>query len=523
MSSVIIAGDTSGTVTLAAPAVAGTTTITLPSTSGTMATTASLGGGATTTTGSSNITLTASSNRVQAVTMTAADKSVILPDATTISSLGGPLYIITNYGSYIFTIKNSSGVNIAEVSSNQTLMLSLSDNSTAAGIWLSEDANYDLSFSDWTTISSSQTSNGSYLMATDCSGYISASKISSTSAIVTWQQGTSGRDIYGSVVSYSGTTITVGTPTLIYNGSTTASFLNKVLMLDSTNGLLFVTRNSNNVIVPFTLSGTTITVGTTSSTFGSSIISNNSSILHAIAMSSTVAVVSYRTNATAPYTAVINTVTHNGSSAPTLGTASSSVQLYSSNDNAAFGLSKIDSTTLFMAYTTVTTAYIVARVATLSGTSAPTLGTANTTAVIGVSNNMVGMNIFPVSSTEVIVFGGANCINYTVSGTTVTYVGYQAYSTYTTNALLYKYLMQSCFLGDNILASQWAAPELFTLKRIGSYIYVKSGQKIGKKMNIDHDYDAAYTVALDSTTAFAFTNNANSGYVIGSIIKYIGT
>ena len=39
MSSVIIAGDTSGTVTLAAPAVSGTTTLTLPTTSGTIVTT----------------------------------------------------------------------------------------------------------------------------------------------------------------------------------------------------------------------------------------------------------------------------------------------------------------------------------------------------------------------------------------------------------------------------------------------------------------------------------------------------
>jgi hypothetical protein len=38
MSSVVIAGDTSGTVTLAAPAVSGTTTLTLPTTSGTIVT-----------------------------------------------------------------------------------------------------------------------------------------------------------------------------------------------------------------------------------------------------------------------------------------------------------------------------------------------------------------------------------------------------------------------------------------------------------------------------------------------------
>jgi hypothetical protein len=41
MASIVVAGDTSGTVTLAAPAVAGTTTLTLPTTSGTIVTTAS--------------------------------------------------------------------------------------------------------------------------------------------------------------------------------------------------------------------------------------------------------------------------------------------------------------------------------------------------------------------------------------------------------------------------------------------------------------------------------------------------
>lgn len=41
MASVVIAGDTSGTVTLAAPAVAGTTTLTLPTANGTVITTGS--------------------------------------------------------------------------------------------------------------------------------------------------------------------------------------------------------------------------------------------------------------------------------------------------------------------------------------------------------------------------------------------------------------------------------------------------------------------------------------------------
>ena len=42
MSSVVISGDTSGTVTLSAPATAGSVVITLPTASGTMATTASI-------------------------------------------------------------------------------------------------------------------------------------------------------------------------------------------------------------------------------------------------------------------------------------------------------------------------------------------------------------------------------------------------------------------------------------------------------------------------------------------------
>ena len=44
MSSVVISGNTSGSITLDSPAVAGNTTISLPATSGTMALTSQLGG-----------------------------------------------------------------------------------------------------------------------------------------------------------------------------------------------------------------------------------------------------------------------------------------------------------------------------------------------------------------------------------------------------------------------------------------------------------------------------------------------
>jgi hypothetical protein len=58
-------------------------------------------GGANVASTSSDVTLTNASNRVQAITMTTSGDKVILPDATTITTLGGPLFIIVNAGTFI--------------------------------------------------------------------------------------------------------------------------------------------------------------------------------------------------------------------------------------------------------------------------------------------------------------------------------------------------------------------------------------------------------------------------------------
>jgi hypothetical protein len=60
MANLVISGDTSGSVTLSAPAVSGTTVLTLPTTSGTLVTTA----GATALTTSGNLTFTGTGNRI---------------------------------------------------------------------------------------------------------------------------------------------------------------------------------------------------------------------------------------------------------------------------------------------------------------------------------------------------------------------------------------------------------------------------------------------------------------------------
>jgi hypothetical protein len=65
--------------------------------------------GATTTSSAVDITLTSLSTQVQSVEMTAADKAVILPDATTLTTKGFPAFVIINTGVYAILLKDNGG------------------------------------------------------------------------------------------------------------------------------------------------------------------------------------------------------------------------------------------------------------------------------------------------------------------------------------------------------------------------------------------------------------------------------
>lgn len=104
MSSVVIAGDTSGTVTLAAPAVSGTTTITLPATSGTLlqsgtAVTVAQGGTGLTAVGTSGNLLTSNGTTWASTAPAAAGSMTLLGTVTATSgnsvSLGS--LVLTSY------------------------------------------------------------------------------------------------------------------------------------------------------------------------------------------------------------------------------------------------------------------------------------------------------------------------------------------------------------------------------------------------------------------------------------------
>ena len=90
MSSVVIAGDTSGSVTLAAPAVAGTTTLTLPATTGTVLTTGNIPTGSVLQVVSSNTTTKTSTTSTSYV-------DVSLSASITPSSSSNNILVIVTY------------------------------------------------------------------------------------------------------------------------------------------------------------------------------------------------------------------------------------------------------------------------------------------------------------------------------------------------------------------------------------------------------------------------------------------
>jgi len=88
-------------------------------------------GGADTVSSAVDVTLTASSAKVQSISMTAAGKSVILPDATTVSE-GYPVFAIKNSGVYPFDIKKNGAGFLRRLDPRQATELGC----TAAGVWI---------------------------------------------------------------------------------------------------------------------------------------------------------------------------------------------------------------------------------------------------------------------------------------------------------------------------------------------------------------------------------------------------
>lgn len=142
-----------------------------------------------------DITLTYAAKQIQLITMTAAEKFVTLPDATTLTETVD-YYILINTGNYRFGVKDSTGNFICSVEATKTGMLSLVNNSTAAGTWKVTDG-ADLMMNRLKTVCNADASTI----------YITSCKLTSTTVLVAWSGASSHG--YCAVLTWTGSAITV--------------------------------------------------------------------------------------------------------------------------------------------------------------------------------------------------------------------------------------------------------------------------------------------------------------------------
>jgi hypothetical protein len=201
----------------------------------TVQTTAATGASGNTITSSAvDITLTSSSTAGQVVTMTAANKRVILPSCTTMTA--GPIaFVITNNGSYGFDVASSDGYVIAALHTGESVTIACTSTATANGGWATSQtgaSTISTTISASTgLIASNSTSTAPYYPPQ--AGVQQVVGLTSTSFLVVYvDRATS--DVYAVVGTISGTTISYGTPTAIYVGTSFGPCMNCVTALSST-------------------------------------------------------------------------------------------------------------------------------------------------------------------------------------------------------------------------------------------------------------------------------------------------
>ena len=255
-------------------------------------------GGATETSSAVDVTLTAASYRVQAVAMTATDKSVNLPSATTLQ-VGGALFVVKNTGTIAFAVRNNAGTLLTAVDAGQIALLYLSNASTSAGVWHVglDGANalaqtiYQATALNVNAVSSTHVSvtamsatqaiaawagasgylncctlnisgnvitSGSVLTVNAvASTYISVAAVSATQAVVTYAGTTS--YIQACTLNVSGTTITAGA---VLNVNAVASIFSAVAAMSATQAIVTYSGTSSYTqACTLNISGTTLTAG----------------------------------------------------------------------------------------------------------------------------------------------------------------------------------------------------------------------------------------------------------------------
>lgn len=240
-------------------------------------------GGATEQSSAVDVTLTAASYRVQAVAMTAADKSVNMPSATTLQT-GGALFVVKNTGALAFTIRNASGTLLAALDPGQLATLYLANGATSAGVWAvgTTQAN-----------ALAQTIYQATALAVNAvsSTHLSVTAMSATQAIAVWA-GASGY-VNACTLNISGTTITAGA--ILVVNAVSSRYISVAAVSASQAVVTYAGSSDYLNTCTLNVSGTTLTAGAIL------IVNAVASVYTSVtAMSATQAVVAY--SGTSSYT-----------------------------------------------------------------------------------------------------------------------------------------------------------------------------------------------------------------------------
>lgn len=237
-------------------------------------------GGATETTASGDITLTSASTRVQSIDPNGADRTVTLPDATTIDE-GTPIFVIHHTGTANkIAVRDNSGSLIAWLTTGEILTCALENNNTAAGTWARFIGT---------------NSSGFFLLETDVfesasSSNISASQLTTDKIIFAYTDGGNSSRPTAVVIDYSGTSPSVGTAVEIATGSSATGV--SVAGITATTAICaYANGTTSGVAVVLSVSGVAITVETAD---GDTFEAAECRFISVDVCSSSLAIVSYR-------------------------------------------------------------------------------------------------------------------------------------------------------------------------------------------------------------------------------------
>lgn len=206
-------------------------------------------GGATETSSAVDITLTAASYRVQAVAMTAADKYVTLPNATTLAT-GGEVFVVKNTGALVFCVRDSAGTLLTAINPGQMAFLYLSNASASAGVWA-------VGTGSATALAQTIYQATALTVNAVASTHVSVTQMSATQAIACWS-GASGY-LNCCTLNIAGNVVTAGS-VLVVNAVSSAYI--SVAAVSATQAVVTYAGTTSYVnACTLNVSGTTITNG----------------------------------------------------------------------------------------------------------------------------------------------------------------------------------------------------------------------------------------------------------------------